>query len=144
MIFRKFLCGGFGILMFRNDQVEKNLAFQCCAKLVWWLHLRSAPHIKPHQITTLNVWRYTVVSIVADAVWGCLGESEGESWCIWVVFYDVKTAWESLRVIWGFSPCRIEPCWSQPTILAKQWNERFGSPDHYGTSKYQNSRIKAF
>ena len=24
----------FGILMFRNDQVEKNLAFQCCAKLV--------------------------------------------------------------------------------------------------------------
>ena len=34
MIFRKLLCGGFGILMSQNDQVEKNLAFQCCAKMV--------------------------------------------------------------------------------------------------------------
>ena len=32
--------------------------------------------------------------IVSDAVWGCLGVSEGESWCIWVVFWDVKAALE--------------------------------------------------
>ena len=40
-----------------------------------------------------------MVPIVSDAVWGCLGVSEGESWCILVVFCDVKTAWESLGVI---------------------------------------------
>ena len=51
-----------------------------------------------------------MVPIVSDAVWGCLGVSEGEAWCILVVFCDVKTAWESLGVILGFSPCRIEPC----------------------------------
>ena len=33
MIFRKLLCGGFGILMSQNDQVGKNGAFQCCAKM---------------------------------------------------------------------------------------------------------------
>ena len=35
--------------------------------------------------------------------------------------------WESLGVTWGFSPCRIEPCWSLPTILAQHWNARFFS-----------------
>ena len=75
MIFRKLLCGGFGILMSKNEQAEEILAFQCCAKMVWWLHLRSAPHILTHQKTTLNVWRYTGVSIVSDAV--------GMSWGVW-------------------------------------------------------------
>ena len=36
---------------------------------------------------------------MSDAIWGCLGVSEGESWCILVVFCDVKTAWESLGII---------------------------------------------
>ena len=85
--------------MSHNDQMEKNIAFHCCAKMVGWLHLHSAPHILLHQINKLErFWRYTVVPIVPDAVWGCLGVSEGESWCIWVVFCDVKTAWESLGV----------------------------------------------
>ena len=39
--------------------------------------------------------------IVSDAVWGCLGVSERESWCILVVFCDVETAWESLGVFEG-------------------------------------------
>ena len=34
MIFRKHLCGGFGILMSQKDQVEKNIEYQCCAKMV--------------------------------------------------------------------------------------------------------------
>ena len=145
MIFRKLLCGGFGILMSHNDQMEKNIAFHCCAKMVGWLHIHSAPRILMHQINNLErFWRYTVVPIVSDAVWGCLGVSEGESWCILVVFCDVKTAWESLGVIWGFSPCRIEPCWSKPTNLAQDWNARFFPSDHFETSKYQNRRIKAF
>ena len=33
-----------------------------------------------------------VVSIVSDAVWGCIGVSEGESWCIWAVVWDVNAA----------------------------------------------------
>ena len=134
MIFRKHICGGFGILMSPNDQVEKNLAFQCCAKMVWWLHLRSAPHILTHQITTLNDWRYTAVPLVSDAVWGCLGVSEGESWCIWVVYWDVKTALGVFGVNWELSPCRIEQCWSKPTILAQHWS-------FFYTSSFSNIKI---
>ena len=78
MIFRKLLCGGFGILMSLNDQMEKNITFHCCAKMVGWLHLHSAPHIVMHQINNLErFWRYTVVPIVSDAVW------LGMSWGVW-------------------------------------------------------------
>ena len=44
MIFRKLLCGGFGILMSQNDQVEKNLAFQCQYKMVGLLQHGSIMH----------------------------------------------------------------------------------------------------
>ena len=29
-----------------------------------------------------------MVPIVSDAIWGCLGVSEGESWCILVVLFE--------------------------------------------------------
>ena len=144
MIFRKLLCGGFGILMSHNDQMEKNIAFHCCAKMVGWLHLHSAPHILMHQINSLErFWRYTVVPIVSDAVWGCLGVSEGESLSIWLVFWDVRTAMGSLGDIWEFNPCSMKPCWSKPTNLEQSWKQDFFPHDHFETLKYQNRRIKA-
>ena len=39
---------------------------------------------------------HMVMSIVSDAVWGCLGVPKEESCCIWVVFWDVKAALEFL------------------------------------------------
>ena len=85
MIFRKVLCGGFGILMSQNDQVEKNLAFQCGGKMVpsFSSSYMDAPD---NHLEYLKI--YTVVSIVSAAVWGCLGVSEGEPWFLWVVFWD--------------------------------------------------------
>ena len=113
----------------------------CCAKLVWWLHLRSAPHIKPHQITTLNVWRYTVVSIVADAVWGCLGESEGESWCIWVVFWYVKAA---LGVFGGYLGVQSRQDWAVLKQTHHFWyNTEMQDFFHLSILRYQNTKTAA-
>ena len=105
--------------MSQKDQVEKNLAFQCWAKMVWWLHLRSPLHILTHQITTLNDWRYTLVPIVFDAVWGYLGVSEGEYWCIWWYIKMSKLLWESLE---GYLGVETMQNWA----MLKQ-------PHHFGT-----------
>ena len=51
MIFRKHLCGGFGILMSQNYHVEKNLVFQCCAKMVGLLQHGSILHGLNSQVT---------------------------------------------------------------------------------------------
>ena len=42
MIFRKFLCGGFGILMSHNDQVEQIFHFTVLPK--WWDGFSTADH----------------------------------------------------------------------------------------------------
>ena len=67
--------------------MEKNLAFQCGAKMVpsFSSSYTDAPD---NHLEYLKIYIYMVVSIVSDAIWGCLGVSEGESWCLWVVFWD--------------------------------------------------------
>ena len=51
MIFRKLLCGGFGILMSQNYQLETNLAFQCQYKMVDLLQHGSIMHGLNSQVT---------------------------------------------------------------------------------------------
>ena len=52
--------------------------------------------------------------------------------------------WASLRVTWGFSPCMIEPCWSNPTILYWHWNARFFSTWSFWDIKLPKPPHKSF
>ena len=79
MIFRKLLCGGFGILMSQNYQTEKNIAFHWCAKMVGWLHLHSAPHIWYTDAPDKQPWTFLKIYGGAYSVWCCLGMS----WGVW-------------------------------------------------------------
>ena len=74
--------------------------------------------------------------LVSDAVWVCIGVSEGESLSIWLVFWDVRTAMGSLGDIWEFNPCSMKPCWSKPTNLEQSWKQDFFPHEHFETSKY--------
>ena len=79
IIFRKLLCGGFGILMSQNYQTEKNIAFHWCAKMVGWLHLHSAPHIWYTDAPDKQPWTFLKIYGGAYSVWCYLGMS----WGVW-------------------------------------------------------------
>ena len=144
MIFRKLLCGGFGILMSHNDQVEQIFHFTVLPK--WWVGFSTAQSCmdwtlknpqrlpssfniaKYHQNTPRLSLRHPKTSPNSIRHYRHHRISSKTFKVVYLVHH-----------IWG-----AEWRWSHPTILAHQWNATFFPSDNFETSKYQNRRIKAF
>ena len=145
MIFRKHLCGGFGIFMSRNYHVEKNLAFQCCAKMVGLLQHGSILHGLNSQVTPKDSQSsFDIPKYHPDTPRLSLRHPKTSPNSI-RHYRHHRISSKTFKVvylvhhIWG-----AEWRWSHPTILAHQWNATFFPSDNFETSKYQNRRIKAF
>ena len=133
MIFRKFLCGGFGILMSQNDQVEKNLAFQCCAKMVGLRRHGSIlnPQVTPKDSQAALTYQNTT-QIHQDSPSDTPRHPQTASATI-----DTTVYLQTFKVvIWcGFIWGAERRC-SHHTNLAQHWNARF-----FSTWSFRNIKI---
>ena len=81
-----------------------------------------------------------MVSILYDAVWGCLKRVL----VYLVVFGDVKVAWQSLGLLEGWVYAGLSHAEANPPCWNNNEMEHFVRPDYFETSKHQKRRIKAF
>ena len=141
MIFKKFLCGGFGILMSQNDQVEKNLAFQCCAKMVGLRRHGSIlnPQVTPKDSQAALTYQNTT-QIHQDSPSDSPRHPQTASATI-----DTTVYLQTFKVvIWCVSIWGAEWRWSHHTILAQHWNARFFSTWSFWDIKIPKPPHKSF
>ena len=136
MIFRKLLLGGFDISMSQNGQVEQNLPFHCCSKMMGWLHNGSIQHRPNPQVTpkdsqaaltSQNTTRYTKTlpqtspNSIIHYRHHCLSSNKVVIWCVG---------------IWG-----VKWRWSHHTISAEHWHGIFFST--WSFLRHQNTKTAA-
>ena len=144
MIFRKHLCGGFGILMSQNYHVEKNLVFQCCAKMVGLLQHGSILHGLNSQVypkdsqSSFDIPIYHQIHQDSPSDTPRHPQSASDTIGTAVYLQSFKV------VIWCISIWGAERRWSHHTILAQYWIARFF---HLVIFRHQNTKtplIQAF
>ena len=122
--------------MSQKIQVENNLAFECCAQMVWWCLGAFQGCPTSFCGASKSVWRCLAVFVGISGVRCCFG-GDWRGLLVYLGGNEIRS--ELLGgfggFFWQLSPCDIYSDKSQPPILAQLWKARFF---HLNLFRHQN------